>query len=249
MTNEELKTLYYSHYVTKDGLGLIGKDHAQNSNGILFLGYQLAKFVKAKLFNQDDINRAFHACEATKVIINGVEVDGVYKRGVGNDELDAHDNLVGRAGVSVFCEFDYARKMADHGNKSGWSFHSVDPSKQELRTTVQGGTICFIKMCAGYIPYPTEYVWMLGGILVAGFFGTPSTVNINNFAIEVLDMVFEKKFSKTHWTYLAYPLVRFLFKIGVKRKYSSVTESYKKYFEAGHPLILMSENLNEKHSI
>lgn len=237
----ELKSLYYSKFVTEDGLGKIRSDEPQNDNGILFLAYTLAKFYKAKVFDQQDIDNAFKACESTKT---GTE--GVYKRSRHAGLLEAHDNLVGRAGLSVLCEFDDARKMADHGNKSGWSFNSNDPEKQELRTTLQGGSICFIKMCAGYIPYPLEYIWMLGGILVGGFRGYPSTANMNWFVVETLDVVFEKKFTKYHWTYLLFPLFKFIFKLGIKIKFGSIANSYRGYFPEENPIIAMSEMLNEK---
>jgi hypothetical protein len=237
----EIKELYYRDYVSADGLGLLKAKDGENANGILFLAMMLAKFVKAKVFDQVDINNAHKACLATEVEI------GLPKRVRSNWEVDAHDNLVGRAGLSLICEFDEARKLADRGNRYGWSYNSMHPEQQELRTTIQGGTVCFIKMMAGYIPYPTEYLWMLGGILVAAFKGTPSTVNLNWFSIECLDLCFEKKFSKTHWTHLLYPLVKFIFKLKIKQRFGGIKGSYNKYFLPEHPMHLILEHINENH--
>lgn len=237
----EIKNLYYSEYVSPDGLGLLGPKQAENANGILFLAIMLAKFVKAKVFDQQDIDNAHKACLATEVEI------GLPKRTRENREMDAHDNLVGRAGLSIICEFDEARKLADRGNRYGWSYNSMNPEQQELRTTIQGGTVCFIKMMAGYIPYPTEYVWMLGGILTAAFKGTPSTVNINWFAIECLDLCFEKKFSKTHWTHLFYPAVKFIFKLKVRQRFGGIQGSYAQYFMLEHPIHLILRYTNENN--
>ena len=249
MQKDLIKDLYYSDYVSENGLGLLSPRGRENDNGILFLGYQLSKFRKAKCIDERDVENAFKACESTCVKINGIKIEGLHWRSPSNGLLEAHDNLVGISGISAMLGFDYARKIAERGNRYGWSYHSLIPEKQEIRTTLQGGTICFIKMCTGFIPYPIEYLWMLFGILSAGFFGNPSTVNINWYACEVLDFVFETKFNKTHWTYPLYPLVKFIFKLSVQKRYGGIKGSYAKYFIPEHPIHLILEHTNEKYSV
>ena len=60
-----IKQEFYQDYVSPDGLALLGPKHNENANGILFLAMVLVKFVKAKVFGQDDINNAHKACLAT----------------------------------------------------------------------------------------------------------------------------------------------------------------------------------------
>jgi hypothetical protein len=243
VTKEEAKSLFYSEYVSKHGLAWLSSGGPDSDNGILFLGMVLAKINKLKLFDKMDTFNAYQACESIQA---GA---GYIIRGPNNNLLEAHDNLIGACGVSVICEFDYARLIADRGNKYGFSYNSVNPEKQELRTTLQGGDICFIKMSAGYIPTIWEYIWMLVGMLLGGYKGSPSTVNICWYRTEILDLVFERKFSKLHWTFAPYQITKLIFRLLVKNRFGGIGGSYARYFPEGHPIHKMSELLNEQNKI
>jgi len=245
------KELFYRDYTTEYGMGRL-EPNKPSDNPILWLAQMLYRFKKAEIIDKRDTDNAFFALENCVVIKDGQKIRGLHWRSPDSQLLEAHDNLVAIAAISVLIESVHAREMCDRGNKYGWSFHSKDPEKQEIRTTLQGGTICFIKLCAGYNPYPIEFIWMLLGILNAGvkkytykwFKGNvASTVNINWLVIDALDEVYKKKFTTTHWTYLPYQIVRILFKSLVNSQ-GGIYHYYRNYFKPEHPIHLFEKVLD-----
>ena len=162
---EALKREFITQYLDEDGLGHLenekGLQHTTNSNGILFAVYGYMQLHRLGINDGADFLRFYHAVKSLTV------EPGLYMRRPNTQQIpESHDN---RAAIAIgSCLFDctFARDLVDYGTRKGFQYSNQDTSKYSLNQLTQGGDIALYKICAGYLPYPTEWVWLLVGMLV-----------------------------------------------------------------------------------
>ena len=111
----------------------------------------------------------------------------------------------------------------------------------ELRTIRQGGEIAFYKICAGFTPTIWELAWLVIGIILGGFKGSASVVNLCWLRCETLLLaVKQKRVVNLYVPMVLSVLVAFLtFSIALKTRFKNILGSFAAYYRAEHPIILL----------
>jgi hypothetical protein len=179
---EDLKKEFVQNYLAQDGLCRLteefrtlpdGTTSVINDNGILFAVSGYALLDKLGLLDGADSIRFLHT------VSNLAVEPGLYnRRSDATERTEAHDNYAGIAVGSVIFDKWFARDICEYGERKGWQFANVTPNTFQFSQLRQGGEIALYKICAGRVPYLTEWAWCLGGMLWTSFKGTPSTLNL-----------------------------------------------------------------------
>jgi hypothetical protein len=229
----DLKVEFVHQYLANDGLcrfeneefrTLDGFTSVRNDNGILnaAVGY-LA-------FDRDaaDAMRAYYA-------VKRLEIEpGRYRRRFDDNVTpEAHDNYKAIAFLSVLFDFTFARDICELGVRVGWQFNNLDArySWKQLR---QGGDIAFYKICAGWIPYPIEMLWLLGSLIYTPLRGWKSTWKLCELTLAALDIAIPRysEHAAALWKPVAwsYYLTRAIARPLLERRRATLND----YFGPGH---------------
>jgi hypothetical protein len=211
-------------------------DTVYNENGILFLAY----FCLTLIDKGVDPKTVFTREHIEAVIARLEEEPGLLNRHPGNNKRnEAHDNYVG-AIVLTFV-FDLPEKryaIYDYGKRNGFIYINVDPGSFSYRHIRQPGEISYYTISVGYVPHLLNWVWLLGGLLVASL--NPKTgagrTLLSHARIFCLDQVFKIYFSKSNYLSISYALVRAVFNLRLS-KLGGIDEMRKQYFtRPAHPI-------------
>lgn len=236
---EALKREFVQQYLDIDGLCHLedqkGYPHVLNDNGILFAVYGYMLLHKAGKLDGADFLRFTHTIRTLTV------ETGNYKRRPSDEGVEeAHDNRVAiSAGSVILGAHQVARDQDDYGSRNGYMF--TVHKEWRLKQLIQGGDVAFMKLCAGRLPYPTEWVWLLGGMLTAVLKGWSSTWNLFYLRSYTLDLVFDK-FSTTSWApfKISWTIISPILHFIAKKRFGGLQESLKKYFSPSHVLSRMA---------
>jgi hypothetical protein len=234
-----IKQDFYNNWVSPNGLALLSIQGPENSNGILFLAIFLMLLKQCDCLDQTDLNKAYLALEKIRV------QPGLYKRAPGNDSLEAHDDYVGICAISVLFDFIDARSITDFGTRMGFSYDNITPDKPDPRSTRQGGEIAYYKLCAGYIPTLWEYIWLILGLVLASFKGTPSVINLAWLRIKTL-LIVSDRFSTNLFGIIPVSMyfTSLIFNFNLRRRYGNLQGSFAQYFEELHPIRRLAKELS-----
>jgi hypothetical protein len=178
---EDLKREFVQKFLCQDGLCLghgevartlaDGTTAVTNDNGILFAAY--GYFMFAKELDGADAHRFYTAVKSLE------REPGLYnRRPDAPNRREAHDNYDAISACSALFDLSFARDICTYGEQHGWSFTNTTPGGWSIEQLRQGGSIAFYKLCAGRVPYPLEFFWLLGGILHSLLFGWSSQWNL-----------------------------------------------------------------------
>jgi hypothetical protein len=234
----ELKREFVQLYLDQDGLCHLedekGFPNVRNDNGVLFAVYGYMLLHKKNMLDGADFLRFNHTVRTLTV------ETGLHKRRPNAEHIEeAHDNRVAiSAGAVIFDALQVARDQEEYGNRNGYMF-TVN-KKWKLSQLIQGGDVAFLKLCAGKLPYPTEWLWLLGGMLTAVVKGWSSTWNLFYMRSYALDIVFDR-FATSTWVpfKLSWLLVRPVLHLIASKRFGGLKESLRHYFSSSHILYRM----------
>lgn len=234
-----IKDDFYARWITADGLALLGAGDPPNDNGILFLALFLMLCQKQNLLDELDITRSFNAIKSIEV------APGLYCRRPNDTRMEAHDNYVGVCAISVIFSFVFARNIAEYGLSHGYNFNNTAPDTFEMRSLHQGGDVAFYSLSAGYIPAMWDHLWLCIGLLIAGFKGTPSVVNLAWLRIQAIALSIEKKgfLPASHWATVSFFFVSLVYNIAIRVRFGGIQGSFLRYFRPEHPINLLAKGV------
>lgn len=234
--HQTLKKEFVTKFLMQDGLCLgngeeprilsDGTTAVKNDNGILFaaFGYAMCDEIDGA-----DKLRIYHAVKSLEA------APGLYRRRLDADDItDAHDNSDGIAALSVLADYTFARDICEYGEKYGWSFTNTQPGSWAFKQLRQGGSIAFYKICAGRVPYPTDMLWLCGGLLVAYSKGWSSTWNLAWLKFRIIPLALSK-YALPSWVSVMFRITELIcFHIAKKR--NLFPRSFLEYFGPNHVL-------------
>jgi hypothetical protein len=235
-----LKNEFYEKWVSPNGLALLGVGEGENANGILFLAFFLQLLKLSDDLNQDDLNRAFNALEKIR------KAKGYYKRSRTQEATDSHDNTVGICAISALFDFKDARDIVEVGTENGFNYDHLSPDSPMPRTQHQGGDVAFYKICAKFSPTLWELIWMCGGIIIAGIWGTPSTVNLTWLRLQAAFLSLKKRGDAHLYgiTGVSLFFASLVYNIGVRKRFGGIQGSFAKYYRESHPIRRLAKELS-----
>jgi hypothetical protein len=112
--------------------------------------------------------------------------------------------------------------------------------KWSLKQLIQGGDVALLKLCAGKLPYPTEWLWLLGGMTIAVCKGWSSTWNLFYLRSYGLDLAFQK-FSTSTWKpfQVSWAIAKPILHLIASKRFGGLKESLRLYFGSSHILYRM----------
>ena len=237
---EALKREFIQTYLDQDGLCHLedekGLPHVRNDNGILFAVYGYMWLHKNGLLDGADFMRFIHTIRTLTV-----EPGNYKRRPDAVDVEEAHDNRVAiSVGALMMDALQVARDQQEYGDRHGYNFTLKDKG-WKLAQLIQGGDICIMKLCAGKIPYPTEWVWAIGGMFTAVVKGWSSTHNLFYLRSYAVDLALKRYAASSMWKpftvswFVVRPILHFI----AKKRFGGIAESFKQYFGPSHVLTRM----------
>jgi len=225
---EVLKLEFIQKYLDENGLCKLQDEltlkEVKNDNGILFsvYGYMLCDLDGA------DFLRFTHTVDLLTI------EPGLYKRRHNADNVtEAHDNRAAIAAGSVLFDQTFARDLCDYGTRMGWQYANADKTMYSWKQLTQGGDIAFYKVCAGRLPYPTEWLWLLGGMAISIFKGWSSTQNLFYMRSIAITKAFERYTqggTQLWWMYTAsWSILRPLLHWTARKKFGGISKSMLQY--------------------
>lgn len=242
---DALKREFVQKYLDENGLGKL-QDEAEenlanirNDNGILFTAYGYMLLDKLNARDGADYLRFYHAVKTLTI------EPGLYMRRPDTMHIsEAHDNRAGIAVGSAIFDCTFARDLVEYGTRYGFQYANQDKSKYQVKQMAQGGDIALYKICAGYIPYPTEWIWLIGGMLTAVLRGWSSTWNLFYLRAHGVDVAMKRYAegaSDLWYPYLwSWALIKPVLLWIAKKRFGGLKESMRLYFGDKHILTRLS---------
>ena len=171
---------------------------------------------------------------------NGQIEKGIFNRTPDGGTLEAHDNRVAIIRLSQLFKFTFARDMFERMVKMGMSHNNIDPNKQLLKTTTQGGDVACHNLGIGYRPEILNLLWLCFGLSYAGFKGNPSVTLLSNVRKNILQTAIDEWLEPFDFLTLVLKPAIFLFEMGLSRR-CGLREIQKSYFVPQHPICRLTE--------
>lgn len=272
-------------WMTKDGLTSLVKHNGTvmecgNDNGILFTMLIYYHLYLLDLLDHTDRERFIK----TERSLEG-PAPGLYNRNPGRRTRDeAHDNYKALVMGSVI--FSYPKiitNIVDYGLHNGFLYDNVkdativDPHLVERRQSWwykwlgfditrwrQGCDIAFYKICAGMMPTPPQYLWLLLSMVFSMFEKVKDengVVNKNTDHIFLVWIVMETIFlkrprldaDKVPWRSLFIPLsilyTFWKYILDVKTEEGGITAIFRGYFGPDHVIVRLSKEVKAREAV
>ncbi len=199
------------------------KDSVKNDNGILFASIFYLVLDELKLLDWADKERFLEAIEHIEI------QPGLYRRKPGDDRSEAHDNYLGIAACSYLFDTKHSKDILDYGGRTGYLYNNVDPDLFVLGQIRQGGDIAFYKICAGHIPAPWEFIWLMIGLILNCFSKNASTTQLCWLRTEILKRAFNR-WPFWQWMELTFAAVYVVWLTVFHHKFDSLSGLFSKYY-------------------
>jgi len=238
----KLREEYFTKWIDRNGLGLLGVGHNPNDNGILFLVIFLVLcfiFDETGEFYKEDRERFLNAVNSLRVFDEeGKVVPGYFNRRPNDPTPEAHDNYVAIVvGALIFNCPEIVDEICAAVDFNGGSFANQTPGSFIFRQMRQGSDIALYQILSmrPRIPQTLNMIWLVGGLVFNALFGNPSSKNLGWLRVFALSYKLTQVGTSLPNIYVRPLQLALSIWVGVIQFKGGPFASFKKYFSFDSP--------------